>query len=355
MKGKKVLITPLDWGLGHASRCVRLIQELLKLECEVMIGASGDSLMLLKEEFPSLKYFDFPSYAPVYSASSSLIWKMTEQLFKFIKTINREHKLTEKIVQDEKIELVISDNRYGCWSRWVKSIFITHQVTILVPQQVQWLSGIINYLNHHQIKNFDECWVPDFENHRLAGRLSYSDKIKSRYIGPLSRFELINETLDKVYDILIVLSGPEPQRTILEEKMIDTFKESGLKACLVRGVPGKSNKRTGNLSIFDFLDSQTLQSVMRQSDLIISRSGYSTVMDLSVVGGKVVFIPTPGQPEQEYLAQYLKEKKIAFTMPQPAFNLNEMLKETQHYAGFQPAENDYRYLHKALRDIMGME
>jgi uncharacterized protein (TIGR00661 family) len=352
MKGKKVLITPLDWGLGHASRCVRLIRELVKLECEVMVGASGDSLMLLKEEFPSLKYFDFPSYAPVYSASSSLVWKMTEQLFKFIKTINREHRLAEKIVKDEKIEAVISDNRYGCWSRRVRSIFITHQVTILVPQQVQWLSGIINYLNHYQIKNFDECWVPDFENHRLAGRLSYSDKIKSRYIGPLSRFEINRETPEKVYDILIVLSGPEPQRSILEEIMIYAFKESSLKVCLVRGLPGKNNKRSGNLNIFDFLDSQSLQSVMRQSDLIISRSGYSTVMDLNAVGGKVVFIPTPGQPEQEYLAQYFREKKISFTMPQSDFNLDQMLKEIQHYTGFQPVENDYNCLQRALNDVV---
>jgi uncharacterized protein (TIGR00661 family) len=352
MNGKRVLVTPLDWGLGHASRCVRLIRELLRLQCEVMVGGSGYSLILLKEEFPSLKYFDFPSYAPVYSASSSLVWKMTEQSLKFIVTINREHKLTEKIVRDERIELVISDNRYGCWSRKVKSIFITHQTTILLPQKVQWLSGFINFLNHYQIRNFNECWVPDFENNLLAGQLSNSDTIRPRYIGPLSRFEMSEEASDKAYDILIILSGPEPQRTILEEIMIRTFKEASQRVCLVRGVPGKNSRRMANMCIFDFLDTHSLQSAIKQSDLLISRSGYSTIMDLYVLGGKVVFIPTPGQPEQEYLARYFKEKKIALEIPQSGFDLAEMLKETKNYSGFQPVENKYNYLHNALRDAI---
>lgn len=352
MTKRRVLITPLDWGLGHASRCVPVIRELLQCNCDVIIGGSGDALTLLRGEFPHLKIIQLPPYAPVYSASSSLVWKMIQQLYKFIKTIKKEHQLVEQLVHDNRIDLIISDNRYGCWSKATKSIFITHQVTMLLPKRVMWLSAIVNWFNHHQIRNFDECWVPDWKPGGLAGRLSMTKTLPVKYIGLLSRFERDSAERKKTFDVLIVVSGPEPQRSIFEEMMLRDFKTTDLNVCLVRGVPGQNGKKVGKVCVVDFLNAKDIQSIIQQSNLLISRSGYSSIMDLAAVGGKVIFVPTPGQPEQEYLAQYFREKGIAFSIAQHEFDLNHALREEKKYSGFEPTHNNRDLLRKALKEVL---
>ncbi|HEX5172423.1 MAG TPA: glycosyltransferase [Cyclobacteriaceae bacterium] len=349
---RRVLVTPLDWGLGHASRCVPIVRALLDLNCEVSIGGCGYSLELLKEEFPSLKFFELPGYDPVYSASSSLIWKMTQQLYKFIRTIDKEQKEIEELVRSENIDLIISDNRYGCWSHSIKSIFITHQLTILLPKRIEWISGIVNHFNHRQIRNFHECWVPDWEKEGLAGRLSRTKVHRVKYIGPLSRFEKKEQQIKKTFDILIMLSGPEPQRTILEEIMTREFQRVEKDICIVRGVPGRSVRKAGkNISVIDFLNARDLQLLIQQSDLLICRSGYSTIMDLSIIGGKVLFIPTPGQSEQEYLAQRLKDKGVAFSISQDEFDWETVEGEIEKYPGFQSMGYN-GHLQEVLKDAL---
>lgn len=351
-KKRRVLVTPLDWGLGHASRCVPVIRELLRNDCDVLIGGSGDSLMLLKGEFPDLTFIHLPSYAPVYSASSSLVWKMIQQLYKFMKTIEREHRQVGRLVYDERIDLIISDNRYGCWSRVTKSVFITHQVTILLPKSVAWLSGMVNWFNHYQIRNFHECWVPDWKEKGLAGRLSITERFPVKYIGPLSRFEKSVAEPKKTFDVVIILSGPEPQRSIFEEIMLRVFKTTDLVVCLVRGVPGKNAKKVGNICVVDFLNTKDIQSIILQSDLVISRSGYSSIMDLAVTGGRVIFVPTPGQPEQEYLARYFKENGVAFSIAQNEFDLKEAMEKAKRFSGFVSTENNLDLLRKALEEVL---
>lgn len=354
MSVQRVFVAPLDWGLGHATRCVPIIRELLRQNCEVVVGGSGHSLSLLKTEFPSLKFFELAPYAPVYSASSSLILKMAQQLNKFLRTIRQEHRQTEEIVNSEKIDLVISDNRYGCWSRKAKSIFITHQLTILLPQRLKWMERMINYFNHHQIRKFNECWIPDYNgSETLAGILSRAGKFHATYIGPLSRFEKRDVVEKKIFDIIIILSGPEPQRTLLEEMLLQKLNNTDKVICLIRGVSGRETKNIGkNITMVDFLYAKDLQSLIQQASVVISRSGYSTIMDLSVVGGKVIFIPTPGQTEQAYLAQRFKEKNIAFFMQQNDFDLRVALDEANKYSGFKAKENDGMLLRNALFEVL---
>ncbi len=354
MRVQRVLVAPLDWGLGHATRCVPIIRELLRQNCEVVVGGSGHSLSLLKTEFPALKFFELAPYAPVYSASSSLTLKMAQQLNKFIRTICQEHRQTEDIVNNEKIDLVISDNRYGCWSRKAKSIFITHQLTILLPQRLKWMESMINYFNHRQIRKFNECWIPDYnESEALAGILSRAGKFHARYIGPLSRFEKRNVVEKKIFEIIIILSGPEPQRTLLEEMLLQKLNNTDKVVCLIRGVSGRETRNIGkNITVVDFLYSKDLQSLIQQASVVISRSGYSTIMDMSVIGGKVIFIPTPGQTEQAYLAQRFKEKNIAFFMQQNDFDLRIALDEANKYSGFKAKENDGMLLRNALLEIL---
>lgn len=342
MNRPRVLVTPLDWGLGHATRCIPIIRELIKQNCEVIIGGSGDSLALLKKEFSSLKFFSLSAYAPVYSTSSSMTGKMIQQLGKFIKTIRKEHDQIELLVEREKIDLVISDNRYGCWSCNAKSIFITHQLTILMPPSLKWMERIVNSVNHRLIRKFDECWVPDHEGtESLAGVLSYSPLLQPKYIGPLSRFVNDHVTVAKTIEVLIVLSGPEPQRSIIEEKLLMSIAKIEKPICLVRGVSGNRTRNIGkHINVVDFLNSRDLQSMISLSKVLITRSGYSSIMDLSLLGGKVILIPTPGQTEQEYLAERFKEKGIAFSVQQEDFDWHVALCESEKYSGFIPGEND---------------
>lgn len=342
---KRILITPLDWGLGHATRCIPIIRYLLSRQCEVFIGGSGGALALLRSEFPGLTFFDLPAYNPVYSKQDSMVWKMSLQLPKFFSVIANEHRVIKRIVRAHNIDLVISDNRYGCWSADVPSVFITHQSNILMPQRFGWLGGWIRKINETCINKFTHCWIPDYpEEHSIAGALIRFGKnnISSKvdYLGALSRFET-RMNVSRRYDVIGICSGPEPQRTLLETLLRDQFTGSRLTFLLVRGVV--KDTEVSNVSsqgtVVNFMTSRSLEEAIQASEIVVARSGYSTVMDMKALGKKAIFIPTPGQTEQEYLARRLKEKGIAFYMPQHRFNLQIALKEMENYTGFSQQPN----------------
>ncbi|HTJ52331.1 MAG TPA: glycosyltransferase [Cyclobacteriaceae bacterium] len=340
MNTKRVLITPLDWGLGHATRCIPIIRIFLARGFEVIIAGSGHSLGLLQQEFPQVKTFTLPAYNPSY-ASGSMVWQMARQLLKFIRAIRNEHKNLQQLIVDEKIDMVISDNRYGCWSSKVPSFFITHQTNIIMPAGWKWMSSIVNYFNTRQINKFKACLIPDTEEHLLSGILSCNSAIRANYTGPLSRFSETIESSIK-YDVLILLSGPEPQRSLLEEIILQQLHDANKKVLVVRGVVGNNTiKVTESFEVVDFLGSRELQQAIQESALVISRSGYSTIMDLFRLGKRAIFIPTPGQTEQEYLAQRMKDQSIAYFMPQNNFNLHYALTEAEKYLGFVRDEDSY--------------
>jgi len=353
---KKVLIAPLDWGLGHATRCIPIIEELLKRNCDVCVAGSGDSLVLLKNEFPFLTFFTLPPYDPVYPSSGSMVWKMLRQLPKFVSVIKKEHSTIEHLILENKINLVISDNRYGCWSARIPTVFITHQRNILMPKGFGWLAGLVRLVSEKMIKRFSFCWIPDLpDGHSLAGKLmSFRKKGESKrvkYIGHLSRFRATRAQVVK-YDVACIFSGPEPQRSILEKIVVEQVQRSGLKYFVVRGLLSSANSMSPKANHVDFLNSEGLQSVIEQSTYIIARSGYSTVMDLSKLGKKVIFIPTPGQTEQEYLAERLMKMKIAFAMPQHKFDLETAWEESKSYTGFHSIPKHARLLEEALDQIL---
>lgn len=353
MKKKKILVTPLDWGLGHATRCIPVINELLKRDCEVMLASSGDAFILLQKEFPQLKIFKLPGYNPRYSAlNGSMVLKIGAQLPKILKAIFKEHQAIEKIIHEEKINVVISDNRYGCYSKNVKSIFVTHQLNILMPDSWKWGERCLNHFNHRQIKNFDECWIPAPPDSFIPELLLSPSSIKKKYIGHLSRFKKTKD--EKKYDVIAIISGPDPQRQILADKIQAQFKVSDLKTLLVRGsVSGTSQIRTnGNHAEVNHLLSNDLNEAINQSSIVVSRSGYSTVMDLVKLNKKAIFIPTPGQTEQEHLAVELMKNKIAFSMKQSEFDLEKALKESVSYKGFVNFEYAESLLSKAIDSVL---
>lgn len=334
---KRVLVGTLDWGLGHATRSIPIIRELQRLGCDVLIGGSGDSLLLLRREYPELPFIVLPAYSPRYPRRGSMAWTMAMQLPRFLRVIRAEHVAVQKIVDEKKIDLIISDNRYGCRSANVPSIFITHQSNILMPKRFGLFKNIVRSLNEAMIRRFTECWIPDFPAaHSLAGDLAdfgkMGVKVPVRYIGWLSRFEY-RETFSQTTDILAIFSGPEPQRTLLEETVLPQLKSSGLRFRAVRGLPALQGA-SGNNDIVNFLPASELQSWIEAASLIVARSGYSTVMDMKALGKKVIFIPTPGQTEQEYIAKRLMDSGIAFFMSQDEFDLQTAITESKNFSGF---------------------
>jgi uncharacterized protein (TIGR00661 family) len=352
---KRVLVTPLDWGLGHATRCIPIIRALIEHNCEVFIAGWGASLELLHEEFPDIKIIQLEGYNPEYPSSGSMVWKMAKQLPKFIRTIAFEHQAIEKIIASKKISLVISDNRYGAWSSQIPSVLITHQSNILMPKRFGWLQGLVRFFNHRQMKKFSVCWIPDLPHGKnLAGDLiSFGDTkdLKVEYIGALSRFrkqEPVNKNFQ--YKILVILSGPEPQRTILENLIIPQLRQSTLSYFVVRGVFDADEIEDPNVT--DFLTTKNLQEKIETSEIIISRSGYSSIMDMAALEKKAIFIPTPGQTEQEYLARILMQKQIAYSMKQKEFNLIKAIEESASYTGFINFETGDAFLKNAIKKIL---
>jgi len=321
---RNILICPLDWGLGHATRCIPMIRA-LKCNHQVFIASSGGAAELLKQEFPDLKHFTLPSYKITYPVHKSMTWHMALHFPALFATIIQEKKRVKQIVEKNKIDLIISDNRFGAYSKNIPSIFITHQVNIKTPQLNKW----INRLNHRAINKFTKCWIPDFEHEpSLAGELSHPalNNSKTTHIGPQSRFKNSNE--EKIYDITVVLSGPEPQRTILEDILFEQlFKLENLKINLIRGIySSDENGEVKNIKVYDHLNSMELEKLMHQSKNIICRSGYSGIMDLQFVNAKILLIPTPQQTEQEYLAKLHSKNKNYSWQNQNEIDLLEFLK-----------------------------
>jgi hypothetical protein len=271
-----------------------------------------------------------------------------------VRTIQIEHEEIESIVWQDGMEIVLSDNRYGCWSTTVPSVMITHQLNIPAPRL---LSRTVNFVNRLLIGKFQTCWVPDWEGEdSLAGDLSVSNGLPVKYIGPLSRFQVLASTATrkepKKYEILALVSGPEPQRKIFEKLLRVQLKKRGRPALLVCGLPDESIRRVEGLTEeVSHLPSAELNRAILESEMVISRPGYSTIMDLARLGKKAIFIPTPGQTEQEYLGYSLMAKKIALCVRQDAFDLERALKQSLYYDGFEPDRDD-QLLQNALDALL---
>ncbi len=310
----RVLVSPLNWGLGHAARCVPLIRQYQKNGNEVVIAADGASLEFLRTEFPELHSIILPSYKIQYSKSKTQVWAMLKSLPAIIYGIYREHYWLKKLISSQHFDLVISDNRFGLWSNKTKCIYITHQLMVKMPKSMKWLEKPVWRFHRFFINNYNECWIPDFEgNENLSGDLSHKYPLPQNacFIRPLSRFSDIKvDKSVKCFEIVAIISGPEPQRTIFEKQIISKYENSEQKTLIVCGLPQNKTAATtkGNLTIVPHLPDNELAAYLIAATKIISRSGYSTIMDLHALKclQKAEFIPTPGQTEQEYLYCLLK-------------------------------------------------
>lgn len=330
----RIFVSPLDWGLGHAARCLPIIRYLLEKKIQVVIGAEGSHLIFLKEHFPELEFLNFPGYRISYSTTLPVGVKVLLQLPQMVSAIDKEHELLTEIIKTKKIDAVISDNRYGLWNKQISSVIITHQLNIQAPAGNKFLSKTAqNYIKH-----FDECWIPDHEGkENLSGELSHPvpKEITGIYIGPLSRFESIQPISSKNanYDLLVILSGPEPQRSKFEGLILKQLKElPSLRTLIIQGLPGRQLKDSGlkNVKMVSHLSDKEFLDKLHHSEIILSRPGYSTLMDLNATGWKrSIFIPTPGQTEQEYLGKLMQQKDMAINFIQKSFSLKDALEKAK--------------------------
>ncbi|HEY9184607.1 MAG TPA: glycosyltransferase [Salegentibacter sp.] len=341
MKKKRILVAVLNWGLGHATRCIPLIEALITKGYEPILASDGAALALLKEEFPNLVAEDLPSYNIEYSKSPNLLkWKLFLESPRIIQAIKAEKDHTKLLVEKYNLNGIISDNRLGVHYKHLKNVFITHQLNVL-SGNTTWLSS---KLHQNYIMKFDECWVPDLPGSKnLSGMLGHMRKTpeKVKYIGPLSRFT--KENLPQKYKIMIILSGPEPQRSFLEKILLKEFRTTTEKTLFVRGVLGEHNPiaeaDNTNLILKDYILGKELEDMFNSSETVICRSGYTSIMDLSKLEKKAFLIPTPGQFEQEYLAERLENLGIAPYCRQENFKISE-LKRLKRFSGFR----DFRFV-----------
>jgi predicted glycosyltransferase len=334
----KILVCSLSWGIGHSSRMIPLIHALLRTGSEVMLASEGKAGELLNSEFPDLPFYVLPSASVRYSRKRSQTLILVLQIPRLLALIGREHRWLNTFIAAHPVDIVISDNCYGLFSRKILSVFVSHQLSPMLPAGFVWMEPLVHGVLGLFIRSFDRCWIPDERDpsQNLTGRLSHRYRVSgnTRFMGILSRFcEVHNnsgEINGKKYDILVILSGPEPQRTLLEEILARQLEQTNYQAAIVCGMqpPVRNKKDSVSHATIDYyyhLPANVLRETMQKAGIIICRSGYSTIMDLAELNLSAILIPTPGQPEQEYLATYLSRRRYFFSRSQHMFDLQEAI------------------------------
>lgn len=318
----RVLIAPLNWGLGHAARCVPLVNRFLAQGDEVVLGGDGESLVLLRKHFPTLQTIRFADLSLSYSAGKSQVGAMLRALPKIVRAAWADYRLLGELLERELFDFVVSDNRFGLFSRKTRCVYITHQLHIRLPRRYRRLEPLAARLHGWIGRQYSEIWVPDYEEagRSLSGELGHTEKQHYgtvRYIGPLSRFDgrenpMRPSRIDR-FEVVAVLSGLEPQRSMLEEEIVSRYSGKKERVLIVEGKPSKPMLQVskGNITIVPYMDDSQLMIVLQQAQRIIARSGYSTIMDLATLEllDRAELIATPGQPEQEYLQEWIQKNQ----------------------------------------------
>lgn len=339
---QRILIAPLNWGLGHATRCIPIINALIAHRFEPVIASDGIALDLLRKEFPQLETFELPSYNIWYPKKGHYFkLKLLLSSTKLIKAVQAERKAIATIVAAHHIDGIISDNRLGVHHEQLPCAFVTHQLQVL-SGNTTWLS---TKLHQKVIRRFHECWVPDNPGDtNLSGTLGHQElpEIPVKYIGPISRFSKQERPMK--YEVMVLLSGPEPQRTLLETQLLADFKDFKGTVVFIKGRIENAQhiSEEHHMTIYNFMTSSQLQTAINESALVVARSGYTTVMDLTTLSKSAFFIPTPGQYEQEYLAQRIDELGYAPSCKQKDFSIDKLI-EVSKYKGLSAMDYDVKW------------
>jgi len=254
---------------------------------------------------------------------------------RLLSTIRYEHAWLEKIISERKIDGVISDNRYGLHNRKLPCTMMTHQV-LAKTNMGKYADHLLSKIHYKHIRNYQQCWVIDVAGKpNLSGTLAHPEVMprNAQFIGLLSQIadsDLNNATEEY---ILILLSGPEPQRSLLSDILWKQALQLNRKIAFVEGSNNvkERNQIPHHISYHKQITKETLLPLLKGAEIVICRSGYSTLMDLVALDKKAILIPTPGQTEQEYLGSYLHKEGVFYHAHQPDFNLQKTLENTASF------------------------
>ena len=337
----EILVCPLSWGLGHATRDVPVIREFLRHGHRVTIGTSGPALALLKQEFPGCSFFLFPDYPAPYTRTPFFVARFTAFIPKMLRAIGREKAFLDRWLAENRCDLIVSDNRFGVFDRRVPSFFISHQLRFDVPPLLFPAGWVTEVFNGHYHRFFRRVIVPDNESPdlRLSGKLSRSRRPgtarRAYFAGLLSSVE--RRDLPADIDCLFSVSGPEPQRTALEQVLLGQAPRLPGRKVLVLGRPAEHfRRRTGaDTLVISHASRAEMTELVNRARFIVCRSGYTTMMELAEIGGKkALLVPTPGQTEQEYLARYYLRRGWYFYRGQYGLDLPRDVRRAASFAGF---------------------
>lgn len=354
---KRILVAPLDWGLGHTTRCMPIIGYLTSLGHHPVVACNDHQRRFIEENFANIEIIHINGYNISYSK-----WNkfgqigVLSQLPRISRAISGEHNWLKQHAGHLKLDGIISDNRYGLFHPSIPSVILTHQLKVISGFN-NFADGAVQKLHYKYLDRFGCVWVVDDPGaNNLAGKLSHTEKLPGRvaYIGLLSQFEKFHEeSREKDNSILILLSGPEPQRTELSKILWQQIPDHNGKVTFVEGKPGGAapGDIPKHVTYFSHLTGKPLAENIKKANTIICRSGYSTIMDLVAMGKKAILIPTPGQTEQEYLAKDLAAKKLFYATRQKGFNLKVALSEAARIEYAQPLlENAFSGYQHILKD-----
>lgn len=357
---RNILVCPLGWGLGHTTRMIPLIRKIMTMNCRVIFGGDRWQIDLIRKEIPEIQCINFRGFSIKYSGflPQYIVILIFSPLFWYHSL--REHFQLKKLIKEHNIDIVISDSRIGLWNRCVKSVLVTHLIRIPLPRLMGIFENLTVPLSRIVINRFTYCFIPDLPGEvNLSGRLSHRLCLprNAKYIGILSRFHGKQEAKENIkgkYFCIAIMSGPSPQKEILTQKVIDILKEQKGNSIILTGNPSSASpgRQEGNIMIVNHLPQDEWLRVIRQSELIITRSGYTTIMELYSLRRSAILIPTPGQAEQEYLARYLSEKKWFSYIRQKHLGKKSLpVASANRLPGYSEEEND-SLLSKALNELL---
>lgn len=328
-----ILVAPLDWGLGHLTRCIPMIEHILRSGHQVFFAGNASQRRYIRDKFPDIPTLDLEGYNVHYTHHPlTLIPKIIGQIPRIRKQIRQEQDWLRKMIHTHKIDGVISDNRYGLHSKQVPCIFMTHQLKVRT-RLGHWADRIIQRFHYRFIEKFECCWVVDIpEAPGLSGELAHTKHmpaIRTEYIGLLSQCAGRKKTIldDKEDYVLILLSGAEPQRTVLSDLLWRKAVKSDRPVIFVAGSEEAKIPENipAHISFHKRLSSENLLIAINAASVVVCRSGYSSLMDLVALKKKAILIPTPGQSEQEYLARIMHRNGYFMRANQNKFDLHTSL------------------------------
>jgi len=312
---------------------IPMVQELRNKGYNILIGSGEEHLAMFREEFADIKFIRFPGFRTGYSRFLPQYLHMLLKTPWLLYHSVKEHYGLKHIIREYNIDIVISDNRFGLWNKDITTVYVTHMPRIPFPVMFRFLEFTGIFLHRLVIKRYTFCLIPDLPGEEnLSGRLSHNLKLpaNTRYTGILSRFmsDFNTGRIEDSEHNTVILSGPEPQRTILKNKLIPIAGSSKEKYIFLEGKPQSETlikTETGNIVFYNHLPARLMKQLVKESSHIICRSGYSTLMDLVALNRSALVIPTPGQTEQEYLAHYLAGKGWCCTVAQKKLDVNTPL------------------------------